>query len=171
MDSAADFERQVQSEIARLREDPVWKSRRVAIRLARVLAGFTLIAASFWVAEPIPHIAAKPIATLSLADIAGLVVRLLAAFWLLAGGFWTAFGEAPSREDLRAKAVEAVEERQLFIARLAAKSPETAREPSSDIENRPHQSKSPLVGRQCKQCGATYVSAQYCPKCRIRLAE
>lgn len=171
MDTEADFERQVQAEISRQLGDPARRARRTAIRSARVLAGLALVAASYWVAEPISEITTKPIATLSLADLAGLVVRSLVALWLLAGGWWSAFGEGPSREELRASAIEAVRERQLFVANLAARSSEAqAAQASADAETQSRRSKAPLAGRECARCGAIYVSAQYCPKCRIRLA-
>ena len=165
-----DIEREVQAEASRITQDPAWKARRTTIRAARIIAGVVFAVAALWVAEPVSEVVSKPIATLSLADLGVFALRLGGAFWLIASGWWAAFGEGPDRDDLRAAAIESLRERGL-LSDTAAPVPKSEAPPTPPdaFLGRGSKAKAPVVGTECKKCGATYVSAKYCPKCRLSL--
>ncbi len=172
LDQDTDFERQVQVEITRLRRDLSWEVRRAVIRTVRVLVGLMLAVAAYWVAEPIQDIASRPFSMLSITDLVVLAFRLIVAFWFISGGWWTAFGEGPGSDELRATAVEMVKQRQLLNDKAPVTSTDTksGSAGSAAAQNRTPRTKQKIAGVTCGLCGATYVSAKYCPKCRIKLS-
>ena len=171
MDREVDFEREVQAEVSRITRDAEWKARRSVIRAARVLAGIALAAAAWWVAAPVLEITSKPISTLSLADLGGFALRVAAALWLITSGGWAAFGEGPDPDELRVAAIGTVRKRRGLSDTSASALPnsETPRTPQATFQSRTSKARPPVVGLECKKCGATYVSAKYCPKCRVSL--
>ena len=104
-----------ESKAVQLARSAGYWAKRIAVRAMRILTGLALSAVALWCGSIVAAALGTPLAALTLGGIFLLIVAALGALVAGLAAIAAAFGEAPSRPDLRARA-DAAARQQLELA-------------------------------------------------------